>query len=101
MTTNEDCSILMAERAPRGLVVPYLRAWRISYALSQSDLAERSGASKPALVRAEGGARLSFANIHKVAECLGISVQQLLREDPNGGERADADTGAHDTGHTS
>ncbi|MGH2515688.1 MAG: helix-turn-helix domain-containing protein [Ktedonobacterales bacterium] len=88
----------MAERAPYGVVVPYLRAWRISYALSQSDLAKRSGVSKPAIVRAEGGARLSFANIRKVAECLGISVQQLLREDPNGTDQPTiANTAAHGT----
>lgn len=100
MTMNEDYSILMAERAPRGLVVPYLRAWRISYALSQSDLAERSGVSKPALVRAEGGARLSFTNIRKVAECLGISVQQLLREDPNSAPKPSANVETSDTNRT-
>lgn len=88
----------MAERAPRGLTVPYLRAWRISYALSQSDLSERSGVSKPAIIRAEGGARLSFTNIRKVAESLSISVQQLLREDPNGtAQPTNSGAAAHDT----
>lgn len=90
----------MAERAPRGVVVPYLRAWRIFHALSQSDLAERSGVSKPAIVRAEGGARLSFTNIRKVAECLGISVQQLLREDPNGAPQAGTNVEANSINRT-
>lgn len=72
----------MAERAGRGVVVPYLRQWRLYHALSQIDLAERSGASRPAIARAEAGAHFSFANIHKVAATLGISVQQLLHQQP-------------------
>ena len=83
MCLDVETDTCMAERA-HGVTVPYLRSWRMFYALSQYDLAERSGVSRPAIARAEGGARLSFANIRKVAESLGISVQQLLREDPNG-----------------
>jgi transcriptional regulator with XRE-family HTH domain len=52
-------------------------------ALSQLDLAERSGVSRPTITRAEAGERISFANIHKIAAALGISVHELLREDPD------------------
>ena len=73
----------MAERAERGLVVPHLRAWRFYHALSQIDLAERSGVSRPSIARAEAGERISFANIHKLAAALDISVHELLREEPD------------------
>lgn len=79
--------------------MPYLRAWRMYHALTQADLAEQSGLNRLTISSAEAGGRLSFANIRKVAECLGISVQQLLREDPNGAQRADANVEAKDTNH--
>jgi transcriptional regulator with XRE-family HTH domain len=72
----------MPERTERGLVLPYLRAWRFHRVLSQMDLAERSGVSKPTIARAEAGERISFANIHKLASGLGISAQQLRYEEP-------------------
>ena len=70
----------MAERAARGVLVPNLRAWRMYHALSQGDLAAQSGVSRPAIARAEGGARLSFENIRKLARSLDLTVHQLLHE---------------------
>jgi DNA-binding XRE family transcriptional regulator len=67
----------------RGLPVPYLRAWRIWCVLTQADLAELAGINKFTIARAEAGHRIDFANIHKLATALGITVQQLLREDPS------------------
>lgn len=72
----------MAERAARGVAVPNLRVWRMYHALSQGDLAEQSGVSRPAIARAEGGARLSFENIRKLATALDLTVHQLLHESP-------------------
>lgn len=51
-------------------------------ALSQLDLAERSGVSRPTVTRAEAGEHISFANIRKLVAALGISVHELLREEP-------------------
>ena len=72
----------MPERTERGLVLPYLRAWRFHRMLSQMDLAERSGVSKPTIARAEAGERISFANIHKLATGLGITAERLRYEEP-------------------
>ncbi len=63
--------VLMAEQV-RGRPLPYLKAWRIEKLMTQAEV-----------VRAErGDEAISFANIRKLAEALGISTDELLRTKP-------------------
>jgi len=72
----------MAEQI-RGRPLPYLKAWRIEKLLTQADLVERSGVGRATVVRAErGDEAISFANIRKLAEALGISTDELLHTKP-------------------
>lgn len=64
------------------------------HALTQADLAAQSGLNRLTINKAEAGGRLSFTNIRKVADALGISVQQLLREGPDGERHAGTTSGS-------
>lgn len=82
---SEDMATAMAERT-RGLPLPHLKAWRQKKLLAQNELAARSGLAKSTLARAERGDEVvNFANIRKLAEALGISTDELLHRDPEGG----------------
>lgn len=70
----------MAEKA-RGLPLPHLKAWRVKKLIGQSELADRARLARATVTRAERGDEVvSFANIRKLAEALGISPDELLRE---------------------
>jgi len=72
--------MLMAEKT-RGLPLPHLKAWRIRKFIGQSELADKAGLARATVTRAErGDAVVSFVNIRKLAEVLGISPDDLLRE---------------------
>ena len=74
----------MAEKA-RGLALPHLRAWRIKKLIGQSELADKAALARATVTRAErGDTVVSFANIRKLAEVLGISADELLSEPPEG-----------------
>ncbi len=76
--------MLMAEKT-RGLPLPHLKAWRVKKFLGQSELADKAGLARATVTRAERGDEVvSFANIRKLAEVLGISPDDLLREPRNG-----------------
>lgn len=78
--------MIMAEKA-RGLPLPHLRAWRIKKLIGQSELADRAKLARATVTRAERGDEVvSFANIRKLAEVLGISADDLLNREPEGGE---------------
>jgi transcriptional regulator with XRE-family HTH domain len=67
----------------RGKPVPYLKAWRLRKNMAQSELASAAGVTRGTMARAERGDEVvSFANIRKIAEALGISVDDLLERDP-------------------
>ena len=77
--------MIMAEYI-RGKPLPYLKAWRLRKNLGQSELAQMAGVTKGTMARAERGDEVvSFANIRKIAEALGLSVNDLLERDPEGG----------------
>ena len=77
--------MIMAEYI-RGKPLPYLKAWRLHKNLGQSELAQMAGVTKGTMARAERGDEVvSFANIRKIAEALGLSVNDLLERDPEGG----------------
>lgn len=75
--------VTMAEYV-RGRPLPYLKAWRMKKLLGQAELARKVGLAKGTLARAERGDEVvSFANIRKLAEGLGISTEELLNTDPD------------------
>jgi len=77
--------MIMAEYI-RGKKVPYLKAWRLRKNLGQGELAELAGGTRGTMARAQRGDEVvSFANIRKIATALGISVDDLLDKDPEGG----------------
>lgn len=85
----------MARRGEvRGAVVPHLSAWRRSQALTQGELAIKAKVARSTVIRAEGGEPISLPNVRKVAEALGISVQQLLREEPDSDDDTEESSGA-------
>ena len=67
----------------RGLPLPYLGAWRLSQAITQGELAAAAGIARGTVARAEAGEPIALANVRKLAAALGITVQQLLTEDPS------------------
>lgn len=70
---------------PRGLPLPYLKAWRVKRLMAQAEVAEKSGMSRSAITRAEqGDAAVNYANIRKIAAALGISTDELLRAPEEG-----------------
>lgn len=74
----------MAEKA-RGLALPYLRAWRVKKFIGQTELAEKTGLARATVTRADRGDEVvSFANIRKLAEALGITPDELLKSPPDG-----------------
>lgn len=72
----------MAESIPRGRVIPNLRRWREHALLTQKELAEQAGVSRPTLVRAEQGEPISMLNIRRLAGALEVKPDQLLYEVP-------------------
>jgi len=75
----------MAEQI-RGKVAPYLRAWRLHKNMTQGELAEAADVTRATMSRAEKGDQIvSFGNLRKFAEVLGISLDELLSKDPEGG----------------
>jgi transcriptional regulator with XRE-family HTH domain len=59
--------------------LPRLRAVRIERALSQAELAKRSGVSRVAITRLErGDVDARFATIRKLAEALGVEPAVLM-----------------------
>ena len=79
-----EAMITMAEKV-RGLPLPHLKVWRMRKLLGQAELAEKSGLAKSTIARAERGDEVvSFANIRKLAEALGISTDDLLHKNPEG-----------------
>lgn len=73
--------------AHQGLHTPYLREWREHFVLSAVELAQLAGISRQAWSSYETGyARASFARIRRIAELLGISPDQLVRQRPPSAE---------------
>lgn len=80
----------MAERkshGPRGVTVPYLRAWRDRQVLKQQELAQKAGVARSTVARGERGDVLSVDKVRALAKALGITEQQLREEDPAGKKR--------------
>jgi transcriptional regulator with XRE-family HTH domain len=68
---------------PKGLPLPYLRAWRQWRGLSQAELATRAGIWRPTVTTVENGkTAATYATIGKLAEALDISREALLHDQP-------------------
>jgi predicted transcriptional regulator len=56
-----------------------IKAWREYFKLTQAELAAKAGMKQSALARLEGGnARSRKTTLSKLAEAMGISVEQLI-----------------------
>ena len=62
----------------RGILLPHLRAWRESRALTQIELADKAGLSNVTISAAETGNRIRVRTARKIAEALGITPQDLI-----------------------
>lgn len=63
-------------------VLPHLKAWRSRAVMSQKQLAKLAGVTPGTIIRLERGEAANATTIHKLAQGLGISVQQLIHEGP-------------------
>lgn len=71
---------VMAEYV-RGRPLPHLKAWRLKRFIGQAEMARSAGISKGTVARAERGTEVvSFANIRKLAEVLGVTPDVLLTD---------------------
>jgi transcriptional regulator with XRE-family HTH domain len=66
--------------------LPNLYRTRVSRALSQRDLSERSGASRVTIARIEAGGDARYVTTRKLAEALGVEPSELIG--PIDGEQA-------------
>ena len=58
-----------------------VRAWREYKGLSQADMAERMGISRPAYAQLEGkGANRRATTVHRLAAALGATWEQLCED---------------------
>lgn len=73
----------MSEQDEARAMLPYLRAWRIHFLLSQRDVAKKAGITPGTIIRLERGDRANYLTIGKIAKGLGISVQQLVHTNPD------------------
>ena len=65
---------------PRGFPVPALGQLRVRRAWSQEMLAEYSGVARPTIARLEAGHTARFRTIHKLADALGVTPAELMKE---------------------
>ena len=75
----------MAEKpiTPQGITIPKLHAWRLYRGLGQKELAKVAGVGVNTISRAEQGQRVKFASVARIEKALGVSREQLLRQDPS------------------
>lgn len=70
--------------AHRGVVLPYLRAWRLRRLFTQQELVAKSGVSIATIVRAErGDSPISIPNVRKLASILQVTPDDLVYTDPD------------------
>lgn len=64
-----------------GYVLRNLKRERTKKLLNQTELAKLAGVARATINRAEGGGVVSFPNIRKLAEALGVDAQELIGEE--------------------
>jgi len=70
-------TVAMSSRPPRGVFVPHLREWRSFRALTQNQLAHKARIAISTVIRAERGLNINGGSARKLAEALGIPVEDL------------------------
>lgn len=66
-----------------GLALPHLQAWREYRIMSKKMLAAAAGLSGQSISNYENGAKnAKVENVHKLAEALRITPEQLVHEEP-------------------
>jgi transcriptional regulator with XRE-family HTH domain len=71
----------------RGVLVPYLRAWRMYRLLSQAELSKLARLSVPGISLAENGGKVRLSTLVRLAEALNVSRDALVRVPPPRGEQ--------------
>jgi transcriptional regulator with XRE-family HTH domain len=68
---------------PMAVSLPYLKAWRQYKLMSQTELRDRSGVTVSSISVLENGkSQANTRTVGKLAEALGITREQLVRERP-------------------
>lgn len=70
-----------AARTASAVSAPHLKRIRLRKAYSKTELAALAGVARATINRAEAGGVVSFPNIRKLAEALGVDAQELIGED--------------------
>ncbi len=69
--------------APISLIrLPYLRAWRLKKLRTQLDVAAKADVGISTIVRAEQSKPVNALTAEKLAQALGVTVEQLQGEKP-------------------
>ena len=69
--------------ATRHVPLPHLREWREHRLMSQAEVKDKTGLAIATISNLENGkAEATYGTIAKLAEALGISREQLVREKP-------------------
>jgi transcriptional regulator with XRE-family HTH domain len=63
------------------VVLPGLRTQRQTVALTQEQLADKAGVSRPTVTRLENGARARITTVRKLADALGCEPRELMESD--------------------
>ncbi len=79
------CALSYKQRIPRQLFrtrrfVAFLH-WRINEGLTRNELCIASGVHHNSICRAEAGENMTLMNLMKIADGLGVRIQDLLYED--------------------
>ena len=71
----------IGRQVPRATVaaVPGLLHWRVERAMTQAELAEKSGIDRTTIARLERGASAKMETIRRLADALDVEPGQLLR----------------------
>lgn len=62
-----------------GVLLPSLQRIRQEKLQTQAELAHAAGVSRPTVANAERGQKISARSAHKMAEALGVSLDELQR----------------------
>jgi len=77
--SGEFSMLTTATRAHRGRWrLIYLKDWRMARLLTQEELAQKAGVSRPTLSRAEHGEFIYGASVRRIAEALRLKPEDLL-----------------------
>ena len=60
------------------IVSPHLLAWRHKFGLTNREMAERTGVSRPTIVRAENGLTITRASLKRIAQALYVTPEDLM-----------------------